>query len=516
MSNKELELIDLDKILSLSLMHIYWLDSNNVYQGCNDQQAKTSGLKSRYEVVGKKNADLPYNQGHMDLVEKQDKVNLEVINTGEQRVIEEEAVLLCGKRAVFLSYKVPLKDDNEKVVGLLGISIDITQQKNREKILIEAKGEAEFTLENIISHLPSHIYWKDANSVYLGCNESQAKSLGLSSATDVIGKTDFDLPGDKVNAEQFRKNDLQVMQRGEVVNIEEESLVDNKITTVLSQKIPLRNRNLDIVGVVGISVDITNQKKIEQDLRIAKEKSEAANKAKVEFLRNMRHDFRTPFNGILGITNILYEEETDIKKKELLKDVINSSEILLEQLNEIEDFVALEEGGLAILEKQFDLYKVVDDVEKLLLPPSKNKKLELVVKIDKGVPQYIIGDKTRTHRILINLLTNAVKFTHIGQVSLQVSIVKQDQNKAILKFRIEDTGIGFYAEEQDIIFDKFSRLTPSYKGIYPGKGLGLRIVKQFLDELEGEIHVKSKVKQGTIFAVLIPYKVPLLGCDEKE
>lgn len=122
----------------------------------------------------------------------------------------------------------------------------------------------------------------------------------------------------------------------------------------------------------------------------------------------------------------------------------------------------------------------------------------------------------RTQRILMNLLTNAIKFTDTGSIEVESSLASENQKSAIIKFKIKDTGVGISQEEQNSIFEKFSRLTPSYKGIHPGKGLGLRIVKQFLDELDGEIHLISTPKKGSTFIVLIPYKLPLLNCDEME
>ena len=516
MEGKALNLIDLDRILSLSPIHIYWLDDNNIYQGCNEIQAITAGLKSRNDVVGKKNKDLPYNKGHTKLIEILDKTNLEVIRTGEQKIVEEEAILLDGSNAVFLSYKVPLKDKHKKVIGLLGMSINITSQKNKERQLKEEKEYAEFTLEHIISYLPAHIYWKNKDGVYLGSNESQAKSLGLRSTADIIGKTDYDLPGSKENADRFRENDLKVMQTGLIENIEEESIIAGTPAIMLSQKIPLKDKNFNISGVVGISIDITERKKTEKELILAKGKAESADRAKTEFLRNMRHDFRTPFSGILGMASILQEQEEDPNKKELLGDIANSAQILLEQLNEIADFISLEEGEIPILDKQFDLHQIVTAIKRLLLPSAKNKNLKLNLNIGKNIPKYVIGDKTRTYRILINLLTNSIKFTKDGEVSLSITIAKIEDQKIVIRFMVKDTGVGFSAKEKDIIFTKFSRLTPSYTGIYTGKGLGLRIVKQFLDEVGGEIHVESKIDNGSTFVVLIPYKLPLLECNEKE
>ncbi len=305
-----------------------------------------------------------------------------------------------------------------------------------------------------------------------------------------------------------------------IYNYNEEIVISptGESLTQLSIKKPLYDKDGIIIGIIGNTIDITERKKIEIQLIKAIKKAESANKAKTVFLQNMRHDFRTPFSGILGMAGILYANEEDHDKREQLQGIIISAQALLEQLNEITDFIAVEDGGLMVLEKQFHLHKVVEDLKNMLSPAAREKELKFTVEIDKKVPQYIIGDRLRTQRILMNLLTNAVKFTNTGQVLLRVCVGKEEgnNNSIIIKFNVKDTGVGMPKEEQNIIFEKFSKLTPSHRGIYPGKGLGLKIVKQFLDELGGEIHVESKRNEGSTFIALIPYKLPLLKCDEKE
>lgn len=420
------------------------------------------------------------------------------------------------KKSFFLSHKTPLFKKGE-IIGLFGMSTEITQLKQQQLQERLINKRIKLTLENIIANMPGHVYWKDINGVYLGCNDLQARSLNMKHGHELIGKTDFDLPWVEGVSKKYRENDLSVMEAGKTIVVEEISQMDGHEITVLSHKSPLRNEKNEIFGILGISLDITTLKELQASLVKSKEKAEIANKAKSEFLQNMRHDFRTPFTGILGMARLLYEEETDNDKKDKLNDIVKASQVLLEQLNEIADFIALEDGGLVVLEKQFDLYKVIDEVKQSLLPAAKEKQLKFKVIIDENTPRYIIGDRSRTHRILINLLANAIKFTKSGHVLLQVKLAKQEDNRCIIKFRFEDTGIGISKEDQDIIFEKFSRLTPSYKGIHPGKGLGLRIVKQFLDELDGEIHhIKSQLNKGTTFIILIPYKQTLLKCEEKE
>ena len=174
----------------------------------------------------------------------------------------------------------------------------------------------ETALLNIVANMPGHVYWKDRDGVYLGCNDRQARSLGFNSADNVIGKTDQELPWAVGVAENFRKNDIHVMETGVAQVLEELSYMDGKQVIVLSQKIPLKNKNGKIVGILGISFDITERKKMEEDLRHAKEAAEAADHAKTEFIANMGHDIRTPLTGIIGMSGILADEVQRPDEKE--------------------------------------------------------------------------------------------------------------------------------------------------------------------------------------------------------
>ncbi len=156
----------------------------------------------------------------------------------------------------------------------------------------------ELALQNIVANMPGHVYWKDTEGVYLGCNNRQARSLGLTRAEEVVGKTDFDLPWGGDSAQRFRENDLRIMESGKTETVEEPAIVDGKPAIVLSQKTAIIDDNGDSIGILGISVDITYQKEMERALILAKEKAEASDGLKTDFIHNMEHDIRTPFTGV--------------------------------------------------------------------------------------------------------------------------------------------------------------------------------------------------------------------------
>jgi len=510
-------LVNLEKILELTTIHIYWLDTNNVYQGCNEQQAKSAGLASRLDIVGLTNSDLPWNKGHHDIVEKINKINLEVMRTGKPIFIEEPGMTMDDKYTVYLSHKLPLKNKLGKIIGLLGISIVITDQKIQKEKLQDEKEQAEFTLDYIIAHLPAHIYWKNRDGIYLGSNDSQAQSLGLTSSKEVIGKTDYDLPWGKENASKFRANDIEVMKTKNATSIEETALINGKQAIVLSQKLPLKNKKGEIVGVMGVSIDITDRKKMEEELLVAKERAETANEVKTQFIQNMEHDLRTPASGVAQMLQLLSEDELEPSKKEVLTQLASAAQRLLDLLNDIVAFDKTSSGQLSVSLYKFDLYDIVKSIVDMETPTAQSKNVTLKTEIAADVPQYIISDKTRVFRILLNLVGNAVKFTHKGYVKVSISIAKKiDAKHFILKIVVEDTGIGIPEEKRKRIYDRFERCVPSNRGLYPGSGLGLSITKQFVDELQGEIEVESSENVGTTFTCFIPCSIALVDMTNYE
>lgn len=364
-------------------------------------------------------------------------------------------------------------------------------------------------LENVIAFIPEHVYWKDKNGFYLGCNDQQAKALGLSSRKEIVGKTDFDLAWSE-QAAAIVANDQEVMRTG-IPKIAEESghLADSSWIVAITHKVPLKNKSGEIIGVLGISTNITERKKMEEELKEAKEKAETASRVKTDFLENMRHDIRTPFSGILSLAAHLESIENDPEKKELLLDVVQSAKVLLDYFNNILDFSNIE-TGLPILEKKLNIKNLAHDLVKMELPAAKSKNLKLTAEIAENIPDIIIGDEFRINRILINLVSNAIKFTESGHVKLKVETIFKKGREAVLKVSVEDTGIGIPKDKQDFVYEKFSRLTSSSQGRYLGSGLGLRVVKKFVDDLGGDIEIKSDLGKGTVFTCLIPVKVPLI------
>lgn len=288
-------------------------------------------------------------------------------------------------------------------------------------------------------------------------------------------------------------------------------MADGTQVIYLSNKVPLRNKQNEIVGMVGISVDITDRKKVEKELQDAITLAETANNAKSEFLRNMEHQLRTPFSGIYSLVQILAEEETNHEKKELLEITYNSAKEFLDLLNDIIDFSRFQAESTAVLAKKFDLRRLIENAMTMQQAAAITKGLELIYDYHDDLPTVFISDPNRLRRIVLNLLSNAIRFTDKGHVSICVKLAKNiDEKQVIVQLIVTDTGIGISEEKQSFIYEKFYRAHPANQNTYLGAGLGLYIVKQLMEDLEGEIDLISALNKGTSFICTLPLKRPLV------
>lgn len=447
----------------------------NYLEWCQDHHASTPLLKWLQKI-----ASLPPKDFDFDNVQ-------EIIPTEDCQSVW---VVTWSGRYLF--------DENHQPRGLI-----IYGKKLLRPIFTEPQNNVLNYLDNIINAIPGSVYCKDKDGVYLLCNNAVLEKGDLKSKSNIIGKTDFDVWPQ--HAEVLRQHDKEVVEFGKTLNLEEKvTLPDGKNMYFASIKMPLRDQSGNIVGVVGNSLDIT-------ELKEAKEKAEQANIIKTEFIHNMEHDIRTPFSGIYALALLMHEEETDPQKKEYLGEIAQAGKELLDFCNTILDFTKIEMGTLPILHKKFNLPELLEKVIAMERPAVRYKNLFMNIERDPNLPMWVIGDEHRLLRILINLLSNSIKFTKVGHISLSVNVIRSDDKRVFLQFNVEDTGSGIPEEKQTFIYEKFSRLTPTNKNRYSGIGLGLITVKQFVHELGGEIEVKSEINKGTLFSILLPFDLPLIN-----
>ena len=262
---------------------------------------------------------------------------------------------------------------------------------------------------------------------------------------------------------------------------------------------PVKDENGLITGVSLSGRDITDRIQQEADLRDAKEKAESAARAKSEFLAVMSHEIRTPLNGLLGISELLNSTNLDKQQKEFVDIIRLSGEALLQVISDILDFSKIEANRLQLEYSPFQLTDAVKETFNLLSGKALEKGLQFSTDIGTDVPAFILGDKARLRQILMNLVSNAVKFTEHGGVMVGVKMVREHQGEIELEFSVSDTGIGIELENASKLFTAFTQADPSTYRKYGGSGLGLTICKMLVDLMGGKIWVESKVGEGSTF-----------------
>ena len=413
-------------------------------------------------------------------------------------------------------FKFPIQGRGDRrYVG--GMAIDVTERQRTEAALREQQS----ILRYVIAHIPCAVFWKDRNSVYLGCNERSARDLGVKRPEDIIGKTDYDTKVAPEEARFYRECDRRVMETGEpLLNIEEtQRRPDGQQEYLLTNKVPLRDADGRVTGILGIYTDITERKRFEQELQRAKEAAEAASQAKSEFLANMSHEIRTPMNGVLGMSELLLDTTLTAEQYDYVRTIRTSAESLLTIINDILDFSKIEAGKLDLAPEPFHLREALEDMLKPLALRARKKGLRLPCRVADDVPAELRGDWGRLRQILINLIGNAIKFTSQGEVAVSVQMqnaecrMQNDRDDpssilhsafCILHFEVRDTGIGIAADKLAAIFEPFVQADGSMTRQYGGTGLGLAISARLIAMMGGRIWAESEPGHGSVFHFTVP------------
>ncbi len=265
----------------------------------------------------------------------------------------------------------------------------------------------------------------------------------------------------------------------------------------------VRNAEGEITHYVGIKEDITARKEAEHLLAVAKDEAEQANRFKSNFLANMSHEIRTPMNAIIGLAHLVLQTDLNNRQHEYLKKIKNSAQNLLGIINDILDFSKIEAGKLEIEETAFQLNQVLENLVGLVSLRAEEKGLELSLKRDARVPNDLVGDPLRLGQILLNLVQNAIKFTELGKVEVDVKLVNVQPDRVSIAFTVSDTGIGIEAERLPRLFEAFEQVDSSSSRQYGGTGLGLSICKQLVELMHGELSAQSVPGEGSSFGFVL-------------
>lgn len=363
-------------------------------------------------------------------------------------------------------------------------------------------------LREIISTIPYDVFWKDRKSVYLGCNREFARKAGLASGDDIVGRDDFELPWSREETEGYRADDAEVMSGGvpKLHIVETQQQTDGSTIHLDTSKVPLRDTDGAVIGVLGIYADVTDRVRMEQDLTEARRRAERANKAKSEFLANMSHEIRTPMTAILGFADLIAADENIQRDPKQMTDAIRTIQSnaghLLTVIDDVLDVSKIEAGRMTVECIPTNVTRIVADVVALIAPRARQKQIGVLVTYESPIPTSILSDPIRLRQILLNLTGNAIKFTDHGDIGLHISC---DRESRRMRFRIVDTGIGMTTEQVAAVsqFQAFTQADASTTRRFGGSGLGLRISNALARMLGGEITVESVYRRGSTFTITV-------------
>ncbi|HEX4045611.1 MAG TPA: ATP-binding protein [Gammaproteobacteria bacterium] len=376
----------------------------------------------------------------------------------------------------------------------------LTTQQDEEIEKLEA--EIRF-LRRIIALMPGHVFWKNTKHIYMGGNLNWAKFLKLAKTEDIMGKRNSDFFTSDI-VENIETNDSDVFQ-GTRKEIEEPAVdATGKPAIYLTQKVPLVNDQKKVVGLLGISFNITERKKLEENLKIAKEQAEASERAKSQFLAIINHELRTPISGMIGLLEMLKVENLPLSEKERIIGLLeNSSQHLLGLVNNVLDFSRLEVGKYQLRKTPVNITALIQEIYALTTSLAEKKGLALILDLQPNLSPTILTDVSVLRHILTNLIGNAIKFTEMGHVKIHIKNLKTTATHTRIKIAISDTGYGIAKDKIKEIFKPFQQLDNPYvrQTSRSGTGLGLSIVEKLVKTIGMKIKVTSQVGKGSTFAL---------------
>lgn len=394
----------------------------------------------------------------------------------------------------------PVQSVDEDI--MLVLYDDISDMKHAEQALRDAERQYRSLVESA-----SDLVWKiDREGKWTFLNPACERIYGVKPAA-LVGRLFVERADPS-----HHKLDLQAIEQvlsgtelvdHETVHRDEE----NQAKHLSFAARPLRDAAGAIVGAHGIARDVTDRAAARQALVEAREEAERAVEAKSAFLANMSHEIRTPMNGVLGMLELLMDTPLDAEQLRSADLARSSAEALLHIINDILDFSKIEAGHLEFEEIPFDLAALVDSSVRLLAPRASERGVELLYDVSPRLPRLVRGDPSRLRQVITNLVSNAVKFTHEGEVVVTASPVTASENKAVVAFSVRDTGIGISPDKLESIFQEFSQADVSTTRRYGGTGLGLAIARKIVSMMGGELKVSSEERKGSEFNFTVPLTI---------
>lgn len=490
--NQQLQLLD---TLPLALA---WKDNRGVYLGCNKLFASYAGQLRPANVVGKSDWDLSW-VAHAAAIAVED----EQVVSGELASVElEKSTVLPDNSEVDLRIKkVPLIDSSDNIVGCLATFEDITQN-NKMVRLVEAEG---YLLQDVMDNSAAIISVVDRNQVFIRVNRYFARMINKP-VSEIIGKPTQEIIPQRLS-ERVSAICQHIISTGESVSEEYKSKdAHGNNHYFMASVTPMFDANGEVDRIITVSNEITQIKRVQQDLEEARQKAEAAVDIKAQFLANMSHEIRTPMNAILGLSQLALATNLNEKQHDYIDKISYSAKNLLGIINDILDFSKIEAGKFSLDERPFDLRLLVQNLCSIFLMRADKKGLVFSQHMAKEVPIFVCADSLRLHQVLVNLLGNAIKFTTKGKVQLSVQTIAEDEHAHTLRFAVKDTGVGLTEAQMASLFQPFEQADASVSRQFGGTGLGLAICKRLVNLMGGEITVSSEYHKGSEFSFDIDVK----------
>jgi PAS domain S-box-containing protein len=484
----------------------FFKDNSSTYVTVNRTHCQMLG-KTRKRIVGKKDLDLfPTSKAERILAD-----DMRVLSGEAPFTEREEELITNNKKTIISMKKVPVKDKDGVIHGLIGLGFDITARKAAEEELRK--------LSNAIEQSPVSIVITDRNGNIEYVNPKFTEVTGFTTA-EAVGNNPRILKSGELSGEAY-KTLWDTITSGRSWNGEFHNRKKNgKLYWELASISPVLSDSGEITHFIAVKEDITERKRAEESLRTAKMELETLNRqlqssigqanqfaleaqaasvAKSQFLANMSHEIRTPMNGVIGMTGLLLDTALTEEQKGYTRIIRSSADSLLTIINDILDFSKIEAGKLEMETLDFDLRATMADMVEMFIVNAGKSGLAFDWAIHADTPSLLRGDPGRLRQILTNLIGNAIKFTPEGKVTLAVKPEKEEGGRVTLLFTVTDTGIGIPGDRMDRLFKPFSQADPSATRKYGGTGLGLMISKKLVELMGGTVGVKSEEGKGSTF-----------------
>ena len=507
----------LQAIINTSPLRIFWKDKDLRYLGCNPAFAYDAGIAHPDALIGKDDKQL----GWASIAPLQHAEDQRILDTGIPLLSYDQLQVAANGDPVWLRLsKVPLRNEANDIIGLLGLYEDITAYKKSELALQESEScfrkLFEETAEAVL--LVEDGCFFDANSAALGI-------LGLETLDQLLCASPADIspeyqPDGQLSSLKAGVMILRALEEGahqfEWEHIRangEHFMVEVLLTPILHQARQLLHVVWRDITELKVIAEELNQHRhhLEElvtvrtaELADAKQAAEAANRAKSVFLANMSHEIRTPMNAIIGLSHLLCKEITAPKQHAQLLNVREAAHHLLGIINDILDFSKIEAGKFTLEQTDFSPARVIDHVLSMMGDRTQAKGLVLLKDIDTTLPSLLSGDALRLGQVLLNFVSNAIKFSTQGHIMLRVRGIKNVGSTVWVRFEVEDQGIGLTREQQLRLFQPFMQADDSTTRRYGGTGLGLAISKRIVTLMGGDIGVESEYGVGSVFWITVP------------